>query len=248
MSGISAVSPPISAQPAISQPLAMPPTTATVVSHVQLAGGEIIEEEQRFGALHQHVVDAHGDQIDADGVVAVQLLGELQFGADAVGARDQHRLFVLAGQIEQRAEAAERRPALPGGSCAEQRLDAFDDFIAGIDIDPRIAVGQWGGAGGAGWVTEEPLARAGEPLILREYACESSVLNAQIGAKHAFGQQFTCSPGNRWLQDAHDAPDFWICVGRGSYFASAFFAAGLHGLGADRFAYRRRPRWRTRRV
>ena len=32
MSGISAVSPPISAQPAISQPLAMPPTTCTVVS------------------------------------------------------------------------------------------------------------------------------------------------------------------------------------------------------------------------
>ena len=34
---------------------------------VELAGGEIVEEEQRLGALHDDVVDAHGDEVDADG-------------------------------------------------------------------------------------------------------------------------------------------------------------------------------------
>ena len=36
---------------------------------VELAGGEIIEEEQRLGALDDKIVDAHGDEIDADRVV-----------------------------------------------------------------------------------------------------------------------------------------------------------------------------------
>ena len=37
---------------------------------VELAAGEVVEEEQRLGALHQDVVDAHRHQVDADGVVA----------------------------------------------------------------------------------------------------------------------------------------------------------------------------------
>ena len=36
---------------------------------VELAGGEVVEEEQRLGALHDEIVDAHGDEVDADGVV-----------------------------------------------------------------------------------------------------------------------------------------------------------------------------------
>src|SRR3546814_727954 len=58
---------------------------------VELASGEVVEEEQRFGTLHQHVVDAHADQVDADGVVAAELPGELELSADAVGTGDQHR-------------------------------------------------------------------------------------------------------------------------------------------------------------
>jgi hypothetical protein len=33
---------------------------------VQLAGGEIVEEQQGLGALGQQVVDAHGHQVDPD--------------------------------------------------------------------------------------------------------------------------------------------------------------------------------------
>ena len=32
---------------------------------VEPAAGQVVEEEERLGALGQHVVDAHGHQIDA---------------------------------------------------------------------------------------------------------------------------------------------------------------------------------------
>ena len=73
MPGISAVSPPISAQPACSQPAAMPLTTVGGDVDVELAAGEVVEEEERLGALHEDVVDAHRHEIDADRVVAVEL-------------------------------------------------------------------------------------------------------------------------------------------------------------------------------
>ena len=37
---------------------------------VELADRDVVEEEQRLGALADEVVDAHGDQVDADGVEA----------------------------------------------------------------------------------------------------------------------------------------------------------------------------------
>ena len=39
------------------------------LARIQPAGGEVVEEEQRFGALHHDVVDAHRHQIDADRVM-----------------------------------------------------------------------------------------------------------------------------------------------------------------------------------
>ena len=110
--GISAVSPPISAQPACRQPSAMPATTARAVADVELAGGEIVQEEQRLGALHQQVVDAHGDEIDADGVVPAGLDGDLELGADAVVGGDQDRVLE-AGRASGRTARRSRRDRHP---------------------------------------------------------------------------------------------------------------------------------------
>ena len=120
----------------------MPPITADRRVDVEFPGGEVVEEEQRFGALHEHVVDAHRDQVDADRVVAVQDMGELELGADAVGAGYQHRLAVTAGQVEQGAETAQSGHDFLAERACDQRLDAFDDFLAGIDIDAGGAIGQ----------------------------------------------------------------------------------------------------------
>ena len=92
MPGISAVSPPISAQPASRQPCGDALDHRRADLGIELAAGEIVEEEQRLGALHHEIVDRHGDEVDADGVVAAGLDRDLELGADAVGGGDQHRI------------------------------------------------------------------------------------------------------------------------------------------------------------
>ena len=144
MPGISAVSPPISAQPACSQPSAMPRDDRSATVDVQLAGGEVVEEEQRLGALHHHVVDAHGDQVDADGVVPAAVDRQPELGAHAVGAGDQHRLPVALGQLDQGAEAADAAQHLGAQRASHERLDALDQLVAGVDIDAGVAVGEAG--------------------------------------------------------------------------------------------------------
>ena len=110
MPGISAVSPPISAQPAWRQPSAIAGDHPLGDAAVELAGGEIIEEEERLGALDDEIVGAHRDQIDADAVVAVVIDRELELGADAVIGRDQQRIAIARRlEVEEAAEAAERR-------------------------------------------------------------------------------------------------------------------------------------------
>ena len=143
MPGISAVSPPISAQPASPAAVAMPATTCGADLGLELAAGEIVEEEQRLGALHDEVVDAHRDEIDADRVVASGLDGELDLGADAVGGGDQHRVGEAGAlEVEQPAEAADLGVGAGPRGRAHQRLDQLDHAVAGIDVDAGVRVGE----------------------------------------------------------------------------------------------------------
>ena len=74
---------------------------------LQLSAGEVIEEEEGFSPLHEYIVDAHCHEVDANGRMAVQRLGQHQFGTNAVGPRNQHRLPVATRiQRKQAAEAA----------------------------------------------------------------------------------------------------------------------------------------------
>ncbi len=107
---------------------------------------EVVEEEQRLGALDEDVVDAHRDEVDADRVVPVEREGELQLGADAVGAGDQHRLAIALRQLDQRAEAADAGQHLGPHRPLRERLDALDQRVAGIDVDAGVAVRK-----GDGW-------------------------------------------------------------------------------------------------
>ena len=86
----------------------MPLTTCRADRRIELAAGEIVEKEQRLGALHHEIVDRHGDKIDADRVVAAGLDGDFDFGADAVIGGDQDRIDKARGlEIEQAAKAAD---------------------------------------------------------------------------------------------------------------------------------------------
>src|SRR5262249_7489233 len=109
---------------------------------VEPAAREVVEEEQRLGALHDEVVDAHGDEVDADGVVPAGGDGELELGADAVGGGDQDRVTVARSLgVEEGAEAAEAGGRAAAGRGARQRLDRLDQRVAGVDVDAGGFVG-----------------------------------------------------------------------------------------------------------
>ena len=97
----------------------MPATIAAAGLDVELAGREVVEEEQRLGALHDDVVDAHRDEVDADRVVDAGLERDLELGADAVGAGDQDRVLEARRlEVEQPAEAAQAAHHPAHGRCS----------------------------------------------------------------------------------------------------------------------------------
>jgi hypothetical protein len=138
--GISAVSPPISAQPA-SRSRARCPDDVGRDRNVELAAGEIVEEEERLGALRENVVDAHCHEVDAHRVVARELESELQLGADAIGARYEHRVAVFAWNPGERAEAADAGEHLRAQRPFREGLDRLDQRVARVDVHPCVAVG-----------------------------------------------------------------------------------------------------------
>ena len=111
---------------------------------IQTPAGEIVKEEQRLGSLHDDIIDAHRNEIDTDRIVAIQLPREDEFGADAVRTRHENRFAVaIPRQGEQAAESAKTGHDFGAASSLDQRLDAIDERITGIDIDAGIFVGQW---------------------------------------------------------------------------------------------------------
>jgi cardiolipin synthase len=111
------------------------------VRHVQPAGGEIIQEEQRLGTLHHQIVHAHRHQIDADMVMQPGLDRQHQLGAHAVGGRHQHRVGEACRlQVEQRAKPAQAAHHAWPVRGFRKRLDPVHQGVSRLDIDTRILV------------------------------------------------------------------------------------------------------------
>ena len=104
---------------------------------------DVVEEEQRLGALAHEVVDAHGDEVDADRVEPADGLRDQRLGADAVGGRHEHRVRGSGGSAkrEQAAEAADVADDLGPERRAHVVLDALDGFLARGDVDAGLLVG-----------------------------------------------------------------------------------------------------------
>lgn len=51
-----------------------------------------------FGAIAEYIIDTHGHQIDANAAIASSLLGNLQLGANAIGAQYEHWILVVCWQ------------------------------------------------------------------------------------------------------------------------------------------------------
>ena len=108
---------------------------------VEFAGSEVIHKEHRRGALHCNVVNAVVYQIGADRVMDVHLEGQLELRADAVHARNQHRIEILRlVHRKQPAEAANFAEHALGERLMRQILDALLGPVSLIYVDARVCV------------------------------------------------------------------------------------------------------------
>jgi hypothetical protein len=115
---------------------------------VELAGGEVIQEEQRRRALDGDVVDAVVDEIGADGVVAVELEGDFELGSYAVCGADEDGAFeLLQVKAEERAEASDASEDVPVEGFLREVLDAILGAVASGDVNAGVGVGDGLGAG-----------------------------------------------------------------------------------------------------
>ena len=99
------------------------------------AAGNVIQKKQRLRAAADHVIDAHGHAVDADGIVLVQEHGDFQLGTHAVGTGNQNGLLHTGdGQAEAAAEAAHivQAPFIPGPG--NVLLHEFHGLVTGSDV------------------------------------------------------------------------------------------------------------------
>ena len=145
------------------QAVEIPSTTFSVMSGVELAGGEVIHEEHGSCALHGNVVDAMVDQVGAHGGVDVHVEGDLQLGADAVHAGDENRveeLLLIDG--EEAAEAANLAEYSLGESLVGEILDALLGAVAAFNIHARVGVGDRSLGGFVGQRINPPVRLSGK--------------------------------------------------------------------------------------
>ena len=106
-----------------------------------LANGDVVEEEDGLCAAADDVVDAHGDAVDADGVVLVHQLRDALLRAHAVRARDEHGL-AHTGKIrcEQAAKAADIGHNAWDHGALDVLFHQLDALVAGLDIHAGVTV------------------------------------------------------------------------------------------------------------
>ena len=103
---------------------------------VELADGDVVEEEQRRSSLRGDVVDDHRHQVDADCREAAGGPGDHRLGADPVGRRHQHGVLVpVLGKREESAEAADVTDDFRTEGPAHLVLDPPDRLLSFREAD-----------------------------------------------------------------------------------------------------------------
>jgi hypothetical protein len=106
--------------------------------------GQVVEEEQRAGALHRNIVDAVVDDVHAESVVTTEHRGDLHFGANPIGRRHQHRVDHLRRRFEPEhatkgAHVRQHRRASRSG----QYFTQMRRRLAGVvEVDTNVGVGR----------------------------------------------------------------------------------------------------------
>ena len=109
---------------------------------LEFAGAEVIEEKEGFSAEHGDVVDAMVDEVGADGVVLIELEGDLELGADAVHAADEDGLVIFFQvEGEEAAKPADFAEDFAAMGAGEELGQGGFDLVAEIDVNAGGGVG-----------------------------------------------------------------------------------------------------------
>ncbi len=124
-----------------------------------LAGRDVVGHEEGFGAADDDVVDDHADEVEPDGVVDVEGLGDGDLGPDSIGRRGEDRA-VHAGDgrgVEHARETTEPTEDLGPGRSAHVGLHQLDGLVTGLDVDAGAGIGDL-------FALTACIAHAGEPI------------------------------------------------------------------------------------
>ena len=92
-------------------------------------------------AITPHPINAVIDEIAADGVMYARRKRDLEFRADAVSGRDEHRLRETGKRaVKHAAEATDLRKRALIESPARKILDPVGSACGGVDINARVTV------------------------------------------------------------------------------------------------------------
>ena len=137
---------------------------------VGLCHRDVVDHRERLGADADHVVDVHGDAVDADGVVFAHHVGDDGLRADAVGAERKPDAVELdhVGEIADRQHHAAEPRRRPGG--LYPRDDAVQARIRLRGVDAALAVDFIAHVGFSACCAGAALAGAGKGYHVRAFA------------------------------------------------------------------------------
>ena len=106
---------------------------------IELAGGEVIEEEERLGTHDRDVVDAVIDQVLADRVVRIEEIRQAQFRPNAISAGNEDRVGQTP-QPEQPTESADLADDLGPSGALDVTLDPRERVLGHADVHAGVAI------------------------------------------------------------------------------------------------------------
>lgn len=111
---------------------------------VVFSEGDVVEEEEWFGPEAQAVVDAHGNEVNADGVKHTGVNGHFNFGADAVCSGNEDGVLPLTECIEseESGEASGQVHDAWGEGASHQGRQFLHRLFVEFEVDAGRSVGQ----------------------------------------------------------------------------------------------------------
>jgi hypothetical protein len=105
-----------------------------------LADRDVILQKQRLGAADNEVVDHHGHQVTAQGVVLTHGLRDRDLRADTVGRRREYRFAIVTLELEESGKTTETAHDLRAQRAFGVRSKQFHGPLAGIDVHSRRSI------------------------------------------------------------------------------------------------------------